>query len=123
MRFLRDLIENRPFFRRVPDQGLILSDPGRGGDHMVASRDRDGSYALVYLPRSDQRVKINLAALRAKTVHAWWYNPRTGLGTLIGEFPALPAEFVTPSYGPDWVMVFDDAAAGYPPPGLKSAGG
>jgi hypothetical protein len=123
VRFLRDLIESRPFFRRVPDQGLILSDPGKGGDHICTSRDREGTYAFVYVPHSDQRVKINLGALRAKTVRAWWYDPRNGLGRLIGEIPAVPTEFVTPPYGPDWVLVFDDPAAGYAPPGLNLAKG
>jgi hypothetical protein len=118
VRFLRDLLESRPFFRRVPDPGLILSDAGKGGDHIVASRDRDGTYAFVYLPRNDQRVKLDLAVLRARTVRAWWYDPRNGIGTLIGEMSAAPAEFVTPSHGPDWVLVLDEAASGYAPPGL-----
>jgi hypothetical protein len=122
VRFLRDLIESRPFFRRLPDQSFILSDPGKSGDHVGASRDRDATYAFVYIPRNDQRVKLNLAALRAPTVRAWWYDPRNGLGTLIGEIPAVPTEFVTPSYGPDWVLVFDDPAAGYGPPGAAPFG-
>jgi hypothetical protein len=42
---------------------------------------------------------------------------------LIGEIPAVPTEFVTPPYGPDWVLVFDDPAAGYAPPGLNLAKG
>jgi hypothetical protein len=121
VRFLRDLLESRPFFRRVPDQSLILSGAGEGGGHIRAARDSERTYAFVYLPRNDQRVKVDLGALRATTVRAWWYDPRNGLGTPIGEFPPAPAEFVTPSFGPDWVLVLDDAAAGYPPPGLGLA--
>jgi hypothetical protein len=119
VRFLRDLLESRPFFRRVPDQTLIASDAGKGGDHIRAARDRDGTYALVYIPRNDQRVTVNLAALPAKTLRAWWYDPRNGISRLLGEIPAVASEFTIPPYGPDWVLVFDDPAAGYPPPGLK----
>ena len=119
VRFLRDLLESRPFFRRVPDQTLIASDAGKGGDHIRAARDRDGTYAFVYIPRIDQRVTVNLAALPAKTLRAWWYDPRNGLSTLIGDPSAARTEFVTPSYGPDWALVLDDPEAGYPPPGLK----
>ena len=33
---------------RVPDQGLIAGDPGRGTDRFAATRAEDGSYALTY---------------------------------------------------------------------------
>jgi len=121
VRFLRDLLESRPFFRLLPDQSLILSDPGKGGDHLRAARDRDGTYAFVYLPHHDQPVKLDLGRLRGPKLRAWWYDPRSGLGTLIGEIAAGPAEFVSPSYGPDWALVFDDPTAGYRAPGLPAA--
>jgi hypothetical protein len=95
VRFLRDLLESRPFFRRVPDQTLIASDAGKGGDHIRAARDRDGTYAFVYIPRNDQRVTVNLAALPAKTLRAWWYDPRNGISRLLGEIPAVASEFTT----------------------------
>jgi hypothetical protein len=50
MRHARALIESRPFLTRVPDQGVIKSDPGKGADHAQATRDADGTYAFVYLP-------------------------------------------------------------------------
>ncbi len=121
VRFIRDLLQSRPFFRRMPDQDLIASDAGRGGDHIRAARDRDGTYAFVYVPRNDQRVTLNLARLNAPRLQGWWFDPRTGVGALIGDIPAERTEFVTPSYGPDWVLVFDDPAAGYAPPGLSAA--
>jgi hypothetical protein len=121
VRYLRDLLLSRPFFRRVPDPSLILSDARKAGAHIVAARDSGGTYAFVYLPQADQSVKVDLAALRGGTVRAWWYDPRNGIGTLIGDRPAAPADFVTPPYGPDWVLVLDDVARRYPPPGLATA--
>jgi hypothetical protein len=64
-------------------------------------------------------VQLALARLRAPKLRAWWYDPRLGIGRLIGEIPAVTTEFTTPTYGPDWVLVFDDPAASYSPPGLK----
>ncbi|MFO1478493.1 MAG: glycoside hydrolase family 140 protein [Verrucomicrobiota bacterium] len=123
MRCLRDLVESRPFFSRVPDQSLIAGDPGKGGLHLQATRDTAGSYAFIYFPMNDQSAEINLARLRAKTVRAWWYDPRTGIGTLIGEFPGgATREFRTPPQGPDWVLVLDDADSHYAAPGLKAFG-
>jgi hypothetical protein len=121
MIFLRRLMESRPFFSRIPDQSLIADDPGKGGLHLQATRDREGSYALVYFPLNDQTAKIDLGKLNAKNVRAWWYDPRTGVGTLIGEFAGgSPRDFRTPPQGPDWVLVLDDVEKDYAPPGLKT---
>lgn len=120
MVFLRDLIESRPFFARIPDQSLIAGDAGQGGLHLQATRDRDGTYALVYFPMNDQSATINLGKLPAKRLRAWWYDPRTGVGTLIGEIDGGGSRmFRTPPYGPDWVLVLDDVAANYGLPGIS----
>jgi len=123
MIFLRNLMMSRPYFSRIPDQSLIVGDPGRGGLHLQATRDREGTFAFVYFPMNDQSAAIDLAKLRTKRLRAWWYDPRTGVATLLGEIEGRAAmEFRTPSYGPDWVLVLDDAAANYPLPGLQAWG-
>ena len=55
-------------------------------------------------------------------VKAWWFNPRDGKATPIGTFANKgEREFTSPDYGEqiDWVLVLDDAAKKYPPPGKK----
>jgi hypothetical protein len=121
MIFLRQLIESRPFFTRIPDQSLIVGDAGKGGFHLQATRDREGTYALVYFPLNDQTATIDLAKLNAKKIRAWWYDPRTGIGKMTGEFENDgQRDFRSPPQGPDWVLVLDDAAKNYAPPGLKA---
>ena len=47
---------------------------------------------------------------------AWWFNPRTGKATAIGEFPNTgDRAFTPPDAGEllDWVLVLDDASKGY----------
>lgn len=123
MTHLRALVLSRPYFDRLPDQALIAGDPGQGGLHLQAARDAAGTYALVYFPTSDQTATIDLGRLRARKLRAWWYDPRTGVGTLIGAIEGgAPREFRTPPFGPDWVLVLDDDAAGYRPPGLAAFG-
>ncbi|MDF1516213.1 MAG: DUF4038 domain-containing protein, partial [Anaerolineae bacterium] len=46
----RFLLESRPFLQRIPDQDLIMSDAGTGTHYVVATRDLEGSYAMIYLP-------------------------------------------------------------------------
>ncbi|KAA6456202.1 DUF4038 domain-containing protein [Acidobacteria bacterium AB60] len=120
MHYLRALMESRPYFTRIPDQSLIASDPGEGGNHLQATRNREGTYAFVYFPTSDLTARIDLSKLTGKTIRAWWYDPRTGVGAPIAvDGKSSNQSFTSPPYGPDWVLVLDDAGRHYPPPGLE----
>jgi hypothetical protein len=58
----------------------------------------------------------------AANVQAWWYNPRTGTSTEAGSFAGSGSrEFTCPAEGfaADWVLVLDDAARKFPPPGRR----
>ena len=56
MQFGRRLIESRPFLTRIPDDSVIVTDrvptsvPGAGTRRFVATRDTDGTYAMVDAP-------------------------------------------------------------------------
>ena len=119
MMFLRRLVESRPYFSRVPDQNLIFTNEESGARHMQATRDREGSFAFVFVPSMDQSFTVDLSKLSSSKVRAWWYDTRTGVGTLIGIIDRSPRGFTTPPHGPDWVLVLDADDAGFPPPGLE----
>jgi hypothetical protein len=119
MRYLRRLIESRPFLSRVPDQSLLASDPGGGPDHAQATRDAAGSYAFVY-SGSGQPFTVDLGVFGGRRLAAFWYDPRTGAATALGSVAAGSArDLAPPTRGRDndWVLVLDDAARGFPPPG------
>jgi hypothetical protein len=126
MRHGRRLIESRPMATRIPDDSIIVVDrvktsvPGAGRYRFVATRDRDGSYAMVYAPVGRAFSVHMKDAVKAETVRGWWFNPRTGSAEAIGEFPNEgDRRFVPPAPGEalDWVLVLDDASRDYPPPG------
>ncbi len=127
MRHARDLLLSRPFLSRVPDDTLIVQDrvptavPGAGRYRFAATRDEAGSYAMVYVP-AGRNFKVHLEKLAGSTVRAWWFNPRTGQAWLSGQFPRVgEREFCPPDPGEslDWVLVLDDAARDFPPPGFN----
>ena len=106
----RALLESRPFLTRVPDQSLIVSDPGTGTHHVVATRDVDGSYAVIYLP-SCKPVTVDLDRLTGARLTVTWYDPRTGEERPAGEVPGGGQhEFTPPPIWPDWVLVLDRTA-------------
>jgi len=113
------LLESRPVLVRVPDQSLLASDPGRGTEHIQATRAGDGSYAFVYAA-SGKPFTVALDRLSGERVRASWFDPRDGTSAAIGTFPrAGKKEFRPPSQGKghDWVLVLDDASRDFPQPG------
>jgi hypothetical protein len=120
---LRRLVESRDPLNRIPDSGLVTNPVHGNARHIVASRARDGSCALIYFPESDQEASIDLAKLSSGPLRARWYDPRTGASRDAGTVEGSgPHGFKSPSFGPDWVLVLDSVAAGYSAPGFNSTG-
>lgn len=117
--YARKLIESRPFLSRQPDQSLIAGGYYPETDYIVATRgDR---YAFVYFPTGWQ-ADIDMTKLGATELKAYWYNPRNGESVFIGKFEAKGLHKFTPpssGRGNDWILVIDDAAAGFGTPGKK----
>ena len=127
MQWARRLIESRPYFTRVPDDSVIVEErvptrvPGAGTRRFVATRDTDGTYAMVYAPVG-RKFSVHLDKIRGANIRAWWFNPRDGSARPIGTFENKgEREFAPPDVGEllDWVLVLDDASKDYPLPPLK----
>jgi hypothetical protein len=125
MQYGRRLLESRPFLSRVPDDSIIVTDrvptsvPGRY--RFVGTRDSEGSYAMVYAPIG-RAFKVRMDVIKGPKVKAWWFNPRNGQATAIGEFANTgEREFLPPDKGEtlDWVLVLDDASKNFPAPGAR----
>lgn len=125
MMYGRLLMESRPFLTRIPDNSVIVPDkvttsvPGAGEYRFVATRDQEGSYAMIYVPVG-RKFTVRMNVIKGSDVVAWWYDPRTGEAKPAGKYkntgtqtfvPPLPGESV------DWVLVLDDASKNYLAPG------
>ena len=114
---LKNLIQSRPFLGRIPGQDLIDGTPGERDDRIQASRDADGSFALVYLPQGRGEVKIKMNRLSGGSAKAYWYNPRSGAASSLGLFSTSGSITFRSPDAEDWVLVLDDPSKGYSPPG------
>lgn len=128
MQYGRRLIESRPFLTRIPDDSIVVKDrietsiPGTGSRHFAGTRDESGTFAMVYAPIG-RPFKVHMDKIKGPKIKAWWFNPRDGKATSIGEFANTgEREFITPDPGEhiDWVLVLDDASKKYPAPGSKT---
>jgi hypothetical protein len=128
MQFARWLLESRPFLTRVPDDSLIMHTdpptvvPGAGAYHFSATRDKSGSYAMIYVP-CGRRFSVRTGKLSGEQLRAWWFNPRDGSAKQFGEFAKTDIrEFTPPDLGEalDWILVLDDVAKDFPPPGQRT---
>jgi hypothetical protein len=121
----RRLLESRPFLTRMPDDSIVVpaevatSVPGAGTRRYVATRDAEGTYAMVYLPVG-RAFCARMDVIKGPAVKAWWFNPRDGKSVAIGEYAnSGKRSFTPPDKGEqlDWVLVLDDASKNYGAPG------
>jgi hypothetical protein len=124
----RALIESRPFLTRLPAPDLIVKDrvptsvPGAGRYRFAATRDSEGTCAMVYAPVG-RPFTVRMDRIKGPRVKAWWFNPRNGKADSAGEFPASgEREFTPPDPGEmlDWVLVLDSSSANFGPPGARN---
>ncbi|NJM39614.1 MAG: hypothetical protein HC853_01990, partial [Anaerolineae bacterium] len=103
VRHLRTLMEStsRPYFSRIPDQSILASDAGAGANHVRATRDSEGRYALVYVPNT-QTVTVHMSAISSPTTKVSWFDPRTGETRTVGEYATTGTRFfLTPDAAPN----------------------
>lgn len=109
VRLMRRLFEQLPWYKLVPDQSIIVSDPGDGPYRSAAARAEDGSFVVAYTPYG-KVLSIDMSKLSGRKVKARWYDPRDGSWLKIGKFVNKGfKEFPAPSQGVtnDWVLVLD----------------
>lgn len=118
MGHLRRLMASRPFLTARGDQGVLTTNAPNNDAHIRALRG-DG-FVFVYLPVG-QSVTLSLGAMHGRKLIGWWFDPRTGRATRIGEVESTdgptfdaPGE---PGVGNDWVLVLDERDRDWPPPG------
>ncbi|MBO9597653.1 MAG: glycoside hydrolase family 140 protein, partial [Cohnella sp.] len=115
MKFLRKLMEARPFLERVPDQSLVTNTDA-GGSHIQATRGTN--YAMVYSARG-AAFSVNMGKITGDTVTTRWYNPRTGVSTLNGDYANTGTQVFQPpssGVGNDWILLLDDTNADFSNP-------
>ena len=80
MKYLKNLMTSLPFTDGMPDQSLIVGDPGNQHDRLIAFRGKD--FALVYT-YTGKEISIDLSNISGASKNIWWYNPSDGNLTFV----------------------------------------
>jgi hypothetical protein len=116
MKFIKKLIESRPFLDRIPDQSLVMENNLQTYERIQATRGND--YAFVY-SAFGKPFTVNMGKITGSQVVGYWINPRNGETKDAGTHENKGSKLFTPpstGYGQDWVLVMDDASKKYPKP-------
>ena len=115
MQLFRQIASMRPWWERVPDQGLFASGVSSERTLNAAVRGADSSWAMLYLS-SQCHVLVHLDKILSREVRCTWVNPATGeqrdagvyaTGNLTGSvFPEGKSQwFSTPGYWEDAILM------------------
>lgn len=113
MKHLKRLMLAFPCFERVAAQELVTAPRGERYERVAATRGTD--YALCYT-HTGAPFTVELSCIGGGSKKAWWYSPRDGRLTYIGEFRDRSATFCAPGghvEGNDWVLVITSAERDY----------
>ena len=105
---LKNLMLSRPFFTRIPDQTMVRSYQEDDNTYVIATRDSDGTYAMIYFP-TGKTVSLDLTSIHGAVV-AHWYDPRSGVSFDGPEIVQKKEVVVLPpssGVGNDWVLIVD----------------
>ncbi|MBN3581022.1 glycoside hydrolase family 140 protein [Algoriphagus aestuarii] len=119
VKHLKNLMLSRPFLTRIPDQSMILDEQIDDENYVIATRDDQGTYAMVYFP-TGKPTRIDFSGLKSKNLKKWWYDPRTGNSYEVQINHSSDAFLIKPptaGKGNDWVLVVDDAEEVFTAPG------
>ena len=109
MRHLKKLMLSHSDFNRIEDNSLVVSDRGKDyTDLIIATRNRKGSYAMVYLPQP-KPVEVDLDKLEVGRKKVSWFNPANGKYHKIRKRYKTGVQTFTPPSDKqrDWVLVME----------------
>ena len=106
MKYLKQLMESKPFSEGVPAQEILPANELEKYDYLLATKGR--KYGMVYT-YTGRKFSVDLSKLSFVPTTAAWYNPRNGKQQTIAK--KLSKAIINfdppgqPSAGNDWVLI------------------
>jgi len=129
---LGQLFRSREHWKLVPDINHRVVTTGYGSSSSctnsfppcssltATARTSDGQTIIAYIPNGNAAaptVDMTRVTSARHQARCWWFNPSSGVSTLIGSYANSGTQNFRPPDSSDWVLVIDDAGANLPAPG------
>ena len=114
MQYLVKLMDSHPWWKGVPDNGILTDPPRKGASRLQAFVATDKSYALIYSPDGEP-FDADVASPLGLNTRVSWYDPRTGESIDLG-MAGEASQTYNPPTAEDWVLVADAVKDGAPSP-------
>ncbi len=105
LKFLKNLMLSVPYSDRVP-ASEIVANQGERYDHIAATRGANYAFLYTYTGRT---IEVKLGFIPGRSVHAAWFDPRTGQSIKIGTVANSGITSFDPpgdeKNGNDWVLL------------------
>ena len=113
IKHLGTLLKGHPMELRIPNPPVLVDNPTKGFERILANSATDSSYIYVYSPNGAP-FKVDLNFVKGKRINYQWFNPRNGEIESRGSFKrkGRVKEFFPPTRGEsfsgkDWVLILD----------------
>ena len=107
MKILKDLFMKFPWYNLKMDQSFILNENPKTEAYMISAKGPGNEFLLIYTPMG-KTIKADLSGMGSEPLKAYWFNPRSGKYTLIGEYNSGTHTEFTPwsdGRGSDFLLV------------------
>jgi hypothetical protein len=116
------LFRSREHWKLAPDinHTVVTAGYGSGSTLTTTARTGDGQTIIAYIPNGNSTtLSVDMRKITSLNSQAncWWFNPRDGSTTRIGNYANTGSHDFTPPDSNDWVLVIDAADANLAAPG------
>jgi len=115
---MKKMVDSRNWYKLVPDYQHIAVVDGYGSKEtfVAAALTNNRETLIAYIPNGTA-IWVDLNQISGKKIVVWWFNPRNGLSNRADEFTEKQNVKFIPPDSKDWLLVIDDAAYQFGPPG------
>lgn len=111
MGYMKKFIESLPWTTLIPDQSVIKNENPEDAGYLISAFSKNKDLLVAYTPYG-RSLKIDLNQFSAKSLTAYWFNPRDASKVKIGNMKNdTVTDFKPYAAGPetDWILVIADA--------------
>lgn len=107
MSYMKRIFERLPWQKMIPAQEMLLNKGVEDASYTLCSMGSDRRFVLAYTPLG-LPIDVDLTKMDSKRFNAYWFNPRNGQTSRIGQFDSSSSHAFKPwasGRGSDFLLI------------------